>query len=114
MLRVRALALHAQFHESEVFNPELALAGRFDLAFVLVYLVPLFLIALLYDQVSSERQAGRWLWRRAGLRASLVVACLAVPLLPGTWASGMSVSAAGLVLFLRASTESGTTRSSSW
>lgn len=44
VLRVRALALQAQLHEGEIFNPELALAGRFDFAFVLVYLVPLFLI----------------------------------------------------------------------
>jgi ABC-2 type transport system permease protein len=59
VLRVRALALQAQLHEGETFNPELALAGRFDAAFVLVYLLPLFLIALLHDLVSSERQSGR-------------------------------------------------------
>jgi ABC-2 type transport system permease protein len=45
VLRVRALALQAQLHEGESFNPELALAGRFDFAFVLVYLAPLFVIA---------------------------------------------------------------------
>ena len=59
VLRVRALALQAQLHEGESFNPELALAGRFDFVFVLVYLAPLFLIALLYDLVTGERQAGR-------------------------------------------------------
>ena len=54
VLRVRALALQAQLHEGESFNPELALAGRFDFAFVLVYLAPLFVIALLYDLVSGD------------------------------------------------------------
>lgn len=111
MLRVRALALQAQLHEGEAFNPELALAGRFDFAFVLVYLVPLFLIALLYDLVSGERHAGRlatllalpgagrelWL-RRAGLRASLIATCLAVPLLAGAWVSGMPPADVAVVL----------------
>lgn len=96
VLRVRALALQAQLHEGESFNPELALAGRFDFAFVLVYLSPLILIALLHDLVASERNAGRlqmllalphgaravWL-RRAGLRACLVFAALALPVLGG-------------------------------
>jgi ABC-2 type transport system permease protein len=111
VLRVRALALQAQLHEGEAFNPELALAGRFDFAFVLVYLMPLFLIALLYDLISGERQAGRlvtlnalpgggsklWL-RRAGLRAVAVFACLAVPMVGGAWASGMPFAATAVVL----------------
>ena len=101
VLRVRALALQAQLHEGESFNPELALAGRFDFAFVLVYLAPLFLIALLYDLVSGERESGRlgtlqampgsgrrlWL-RRAGLRSVLLLACLALPALAGHWPAG--------------------------
>nr|WP_145551056.1 DUF3526 domain-containing protein [Variovorax boronicumulans] len=101
LLRVRALALQSQLHEGESFNPELALAGRFDWAFVLVYLGPLVLIALLYDLVSGERRAGRlgtllalpgagarlWL-RRAGLRAALVVLCLLLPVAAGALALG--------------------------
>jgi len=59
VLRVRALGLQAQIHEGETFNPELALPGRFDFAFVLIYLAPLFTIALLHDMVSGERHAGR-------------------------------------------------------
>lgn len=94
-LRLRALALQAQLHEGETFNPELALAGSFDYAFVLVYLAPLVLVALLYDLVAGERRAGRlglllalpggsgrrlWL-RRAALRAGLVLGCLLLPVL---------------------------------
>lgn len=37
ILRVRALGLEAQLYDGEAFNPELALPGRFDFAFVLVY-----------------------------------------------------------------------------
>ena len=100
VLRVRALALQAQLHEGETHNPELALLGRLDFAFVLVYLAPLFLIALMYDLVSSERAAGRlgsllalpggqrlWL-RRAALRAGLLFGALALPVLAGAWAGG--------------------------
>ncbi|ATH16105.1 ABC transporter permease [Delftia acidovorans] len=111
VLRVRALALQAQLHEGESFNPELALAGRFDFAFVLVYLVPLFLIALLYDLVSGERESGRlgmlqampgtgrrlWL-RRAALRSVLVLACVALPALAGALAGGAAAGALATVL----------------
>ncbi|MCX2864264.1 DUF3526 domain-containing protein [Paucibacter sp. PLA-PC-4] len=111
VLRVRALALQAQLHEGESFNPELALAGRFDFAFVLVYLAPLFLIALLYDLVSGERRsgrldtllampgAGRALWlRRAGLRSALVFVSLVLPVLVGALSSGTPMTAVAGVL----------------
>ena len=111
VLRVRALALQAQLHEGESFNPELALAGRFDFAFVLVYLAPLFLIALLHDLVSSERRsgrlgtllampgAGRRLWlRRAGLRTALVFGCLVLPALAGALGSGTAMATVATVL----------------
>lgn len=115
VLRVRALALQSQLHEGEAFNPELALAGRFDFAFVLVYLAPLFLIALLYDLVSSERRAGRlatlqampgagrrlWL-RRAGLRTLLAFICLMLPVLVGVWLSGASVAAVAAIVWAAA------------
>jgi ABC-2 type transport system permease protein len=91
LLRVRALGLQAQLYEGEHANPELALAGRFDFAFVLVYLAPLVLIALLHDLISSERETGRMrllhslpgchgLWRRrAGLRVAAVWLALSAP-----------------------------------
>ncbi|RDE07382.1 DUF3526 domain-containing protein [Sphingomonas aracearum] len=92
ILRVRALGLEAQIHDGDTFNPELALPGRFDFAFVLVFLAPLFVIALLHDLVSGEREAGRErtlqalphggraLWRRrTRLRLALLWAALALP-----------------------------------
>lgn len=115
VMRIRALALQNQLHEGETFNPELVLAGRFDYAFVLVYLAPLFLIALLHDLVSAERRAGRlttlmslpggggrlWL-RRAWLRTGLVFLALVLPVLVGAWRSGTAAGAIGTVLLATA------------
>ena len=67
---------------SELENPSVLLAGRFDLAFVLVWLFPLFLLAFVYDLVAGDRESGtlrlglaqgitpgRWLAHRALARA---------------------------------------------
>ena len=99
VLRVRALGLQSQLHDSEALNPELALLGRYDFAFVLIYLVPLIVIALLHDLVSGEREAGRLallqsmpasidgIWRRrAALRYLLVLLALLLPLCVGALA----------------------------
>jgi ABC-2 type transport system permease protein len=42
----------------EIENPHHLLAGRFDLAFVVVYLLPLLLLALTFNVVSGEREQG--------------------------------------------------------
>ncbi|MBH1816816.1 DUF3526 domain-containing protein [Stenotrophomonas maltophilia] len=104
MLRVRALGLEAQIHDGDAFNPELALAGRFDFAFLLTFLLPLFTIALLHDLRSSETESGRErilrslplgagrlylrrttirglaLWLCAGVPFTIVASCQGVPL----------------------------------
>jgi len=117
MLRVRALALEAQIYESEAGNPELALPGRFDFAFVLIYLAPLVLIALLHDLWSAEREAGRLAslqampfarWRvwsaRALVRSALVAVALIIPFLVGAMSRSASVTeiaqSVGLILAL--------------
>ncbi len=82
---------------SELENPSHLLAGRFDLAFVLVWLFPLFLLALVYDLMAGDRESGtlrlalaqgitpwRWLTRRA-LARSLPMLTLAAL---GTLAAG--------------------------
>jgi len=92
ILRVRSLGLEAQIYDGDTFNPEAALPGRFDFAFVLVFLAPLFVIVLFHDLVSGEREAGRQrtldalanggrpLWRRrAMLRLGLIWAVLCGP-----------------------------------
>lgn len=42
----------------ELENPSNLLTGRFDLAFVVVYLLPLLILALSYNLLSSEREQG--------------------------------------------------------
>lgn len=100
VLRVRALGLEAQLYEGEIGNPELALPGRFDFAFVLVYLAPLFAILLFHDLFSGEREAGRLnmlrgaqgagprLWApRIAVRYLALLAALVVPfLIASAWA----------------------------
>jgi len=116
VLRVRALGLQSQIHEGETFNPELALPGRFDFAFVLIYLAPLFAIALLHDVIAGERHAGRlrllmslpgaqhlW-WRRVALRYALILACLLLPALAGAIIEGTALATVALVLLLATST----------
>ncbi|MEM7232265.1 MAG: ABC transporter permease subunit, partial [Planctomycetota bacterium] len=43
---------------SEIQNPANLMAGRFDLAFVLVWLYPLFLLGLAYDLIAGDRETG--------------------------------------------------------
>lgn len=91
-LRVRLLGLQSQLYESELVNPELAVAGRFDFAFVLAYLAPLFVIIMMHDLVASERATGRLrllasmtphpalVWcRRIAVRFALIFAAVALP-----------------------------------
>jgi ABC-2 type transport system permease protein len=58
--RVRMLALEGQIYENDTVNPELSFLGRFDFAFLISILVPLFVILLLHDLRSHEREAGRY------------------------------------------------------
>lgn len=110
VLRVRALPIESQINEGENYNAELALPGRFDWAFVLTYLAPLLLIALLHDLFSGEREEGRavlldvmaqssrGLWfRRIALRAGLLLLTLALPFVVGAAISGASAAMTALV-----------------
>lgn len=88
--RIRMLALEGQIYEADAQNPDFALVGRFDYAFLVAVLLPLFVIFLLYDLRTRERANGRFelldstnsgVWiQRSMLR--LVLLCLAflVPL----------------------------------
>ncbi len=115
ILRVRALGLEAQIYDGDVVNPELALPGRFDFAFVLVFLLPLFTVVLFHDLVSSERESGRlrtlnalpeggrvlWL-RRVALRFGLLLAALGLPFAIAAYVQGVPAGALLAVLALAA------------
>jgi len=57
-VKLRLLGLQGQLHASENVNPAKVLSGNFDLAFVLVYLFPLFITALSFNVLSSEKEQG--------------------------------------------------------
>jgi ABC-2 type transport system permease protein len=56
--RVSVRSKQSFMTSEEVENPHNLLAGRFDLVFVIVYILPLFLLALTYNVVSAEREQG--------------------------------------------------------
>ncbi len=104
--KIRALALEGQIYEADTGNPDFALVGRFDFAFVAGLLAPLLLILLLHDLRSAERAAGRFEllsamaanpgspWQsRAALRVGAMVLCLIVPLGAGVLIAGSGLSA---------------------
>jgi len=89
---------------SELENPSVLLAGRFDLAFVLVWLFPLFLLAFVYDLAAGDRESGtlrlglaqgitpgRWLAHRALARALPVLGLAAL----ATFAAGVFSDSTG-------------------
>jgi ABC-2 type transport system permease protein len=106
--RVRMLAIEGQIHEPDAGNPEVALLGRFDFAFVAATLAPLLAILLLHGLAAGERAAGRHdllvasarrgssLWiARAGVRLALLAAALLLPLAAGAVIEGTP----GTILF---------------
>jgi ABC-2 type transport system permease protein len=103
--RIRMLALEGQVHEPDAGHPELALLGRFDFAFVVALLAPLFAILLLHGIAAGERSAGRhdlllatardgrgpWLARGA-IRALLLGVALLLPFAVGAAIEGTPAS----------------------
>ncbi|WP_224999192.1 DUF3526 domain-containing protein [Cesiribacter sp. SM1] len=57
-IRLRLLNLQSQLYDTENINPLKVLSGNFDLAFVLVYLFPLFIIGLSFNLLSVEKEQG--------------------------------------------------------
>lgn len=102
--RIRMLALEGQIYETDANNPDFALIGRFDFAFIASLIAPLLVILLLFDLRSGEQVAGRLrlieasagntkkLWRmRAGLRIGALAFALCLPVIIGGVISGSTV-----------------------
>lgn len=109
--RIRMLALEGQIYETDANNPDFALIGRFDFAFVASLIAPLLVILLLFDLRSGEQVAGRLrlieasapspkkLWRsRATLRVGSLALALCLPVLMGGIMSGANVLTLGLCI----------------
>ncbi len=107
--RIRMLALEGQIYETDTNNPDFALTGRFDFAFIASLIAPLLVLLLLFDLRSSEQTAGRLklieasvistqkLWMlRAWLRISTLLIALCLPVL----IAGMVLGVPATTLFL--------------
>jgi ABC-2 type transport system permease protein len=57
-LALNAQNLYLQLFRSEITNPRKLLAGNFDLSFVVIYLLPLLIIAFTYNVLSDEKEQG--------------------------------------------------------
>lgn len=108
---VRLLGLVPQLYQGEIDNPRLRLVGRFDFAFVVVFLLPLVIIALGHDARSRDEDLGtepllaaqpaplsRLLALRLGLRAGLVLVASFTLLGVATAWAGLALDAR-LVIF---------------
>lgn len=59
-LKVRMLTLAGQLYDGEINNPATLALGNFDLAFLLVFLYPLLIIAFTHNTLSAEQEQGTW------------------------------------------------------
>lgn len=48
----------ALYHSEELENPQILFNGRFDLSFVIIFLLPLLIIGFTYNVYSAEKEAG--------------------------------------------------------
>jgi ABC-2 type transport system permease protein len=90
---------------TEIENPHRLLTGRFDLAFVIVYLYPLLILALAYNLLSGEKEQGTLSLAlsqpvalaslatlKVAVRAVVLVAILAALALAGVAVTGAEVT----------------------
>lgn len=53
--------LEGQKHDADFENPSLLMSGNLDLGFVIIYVFPLILIAMMFNLYSEEKELGTWL-----------------------------------------------------
>lgn len=98
------------FAKYQVESPLSLLAGRFDFAFVIVYLLPLLIIALSYNLLSSEKENGTLVLAlsqplrlrtlitgKVLMRLAFVLALVGALCVAGFFASGMRFNAPGML-----------------
>jgi ABC-2 type transport system permease protein len=90
---------------TELSSPVQLLFGSFDLSFVLIYLLPLIVIAFTFDLLAADREQGSlrllatqplrlasWLLQRSVLRFALLALILGLSLKLSLWSNGISLS----------------------
>lgn len=111
--RVSMFARETLLANEELENPAHLLAGRFDLAFVVVFLYPLLVIALAYNALALERERGTLrlllaqpvrvrtvLLAKVATRAGALTAVAAALVVGGALLAGVPVSAPGAMAAL--------------
>lgn len=96
---------------SDTSNPLQLLTGRFDAAFVVVYLYPLFILALSYNLLSAEREQGtlalalsqpisiaHLLAGKVAIRLAVLLGCVAVTAALASLAAGLPLWDGGVAL----------------
>jgi ABC-2 type transport system permease protein len=109
--RVSALSRETFLANDELENPLHMLSGRFDIAFVAVFLFPLLIIALSYNVISGEREGGtlallgaqpveltRVVEAKLGLRALIVFAASVLIVPGGALIAGVRLDDSALLL----------------
>lgn len=102
--KVNAQAADLGYTNESLENPFHLLTGKFDLAFVYVFLSPLLIIAFAFRMLSGEREQGTlalvysqpvqpvaWLSLRAAGRMLLLTATMLAALLPAAWLADLLV-----------------------
>lgn len=93
---------------TEIENPQRLLVGRFDLAFVLIYLYPLLILAVTYNMISAEKEQGTLalalsqplslatlVTGKVTVRAALLVGVVLACSVPALLLTGTSLTAPG-------------------
>ncbi len=57
---VKILTLEGQKYDTDLVNPTKLLFGNLDFSFILVYVLPLLIIAFSYNLLSEEEESGTW------------------------------------------------------
>lgn len=110
-LTTRARLIEAR--EADTMSPARRASGPFDLAFVLVYLLPLVVIATSFDLISSERERGTlalvlsqpvslraFVFGKAAVRAAIVVGLALVLAACGAFVAGARLAGPGALVAL--------------
>lgn len=102
--RVSVNSRDTMMGNDEIENPVHLLSGRFDLAFVIIYLFPLLILALSYNLISAEKEDGTLAMTlsqpvslrtlvlgKVAFRSAFVLAISAIVSLAGAAASGVNL-----------------------
>lgn len=57
---VKMLVLEGQKYDPDLVNPNKLVYGNLDLSFILIYLIPLLIIAFTFNLISEEEEIGTW------------------------------------------------------